>query len=74
MLISFMAVALIGVLVFMRDNQKGADQGLDWAGFLALAVAITTLQLMLDRGGLHPSRQVLGRKARVGSQAAGARR
>ena len=50
MLIPFTAVALIGVLVFIRDNKKGTDPRLDWTGFLALAVAITTLQLMLDRG------------------------
>lgn len=50
MLVPFTAVALIGVLVFIRDNQKGKNPGLDWTGFLALAASITALQLMLDRG------------------------
>ena len=50
MLIPFTVIALIGVLVFIRDNRRGENPRLDWTGFLALAVAITTLQLMLDRG------------------------
>lgn len=50
MLVPFTLVALIGVLVFIRDNTKGIDPKLDWTGFLALAVAITALQLLLDRG------------------------
>ena len=50
MLVPFTAVALIGVLVFIRDNRKGERPGLDWSGFIALAVGITALQLMLDRG------------------------
>lgn len=50
MLVPFTAIALIGVLAFIRDNKKGENPGLDWTGFLALAASITTLQLMLDRG------------------------
>jgi DHA2 family multidrug resistance protein len=50
MLVPFTAVALIGVLVFIRDNKKEVRPGLDWAGFLALAAFITTMQLLLDRG------------------------
>lgn len=51
MLVPFTAVALAGVLIFIK---KKADDGptprLDWTGFLALAVAITAMQIMLDRG------------------------
>jgi DHA2 family multidrug resistance protein len=52
MLVPFTLIALLGVLAFIqkrtsRDEQKPS---LDWTGFLALAVTITTLQLTLDRG------------------------
>jgi len=50
MLVPFTAVALIGTLIFIHDSRKGENPKLDWSGFLALAVAITALQLMLDRG------------------------
>jgi DHA2 family multidrug resistance protein len=50
MLVPFTVIALIGVLVFIRDNRRGESPKLDWTGFLALSVSITTLQLMLDRG------------------------
>ncbi|MDH3664729.1 MAG: MFS transporter, partial [Alphaproteobacteria bacterium] len=50
MLVPFTVIALIGVLVFIRDNRSGESPRLDWTGFLALAVSITALQLMLDRG------------------------
>jgi DHA2 family multidrug resistance protein len=52
MLVPFTVVALIGVLVFIkRRTTREAPPKLDWTGFLALAVAITSLQLTLDRGG-----------------------
>ncbi len=50
MLVPFTIIALVGVLIFIRDNEKGENPRLDWTGFLALAVSITTLQLLLDRG------------------------
>jgi len=50
MLVPFTAVALVGALAFIRDPEKEVRPKLDWSGFLALAVAITALQLMLDRG------------------------
>ncbi len=50
MLVPFTAVALAGVLTFIRDPERGTPPKLDWTGFLALAVSITALQLMLDRG------------------------
>lgn len=50
MILPFTLVSLIGVLAFIR-NRKGPEKiSLDWTGFLALAVAIGSLQLMLDRG------------------------
>ena len=50
MLVPFTAVALVGVLVFIRRMARETPPRLDWTGFLALAVAITSLQLTLDRG------------------------
>ena len=50
MLVPFTALALAGVLAFIRDNEEAERPRLDWSGFFALAVGITALQLMLDRG------------------------
>ncbi|MGI9494071.1 MAG: DHA2 family efflux MFS transporter permease subunit [Geminicoccaceae bacterium] len=50
MLVPFTVVALIGVLAFIRNNEKDENPALDWTGFIALVASITTLQLMLDRG------------------------
>ncbi len=51
MLVPFTGVALAGVLIFIRRNpNRPAPPRLDWTGFLALAVAITSMQLTLDRG------------------------
>ena len=50
MIVPFAAVALIGVLAFIREQGEGRRVRLDWTGFLALAVAIAAFQLMLDRG------------------------
>lgn len=50
MLVPFTAIALIGVLIFIKDNARGVNPRLDWTGFLALAALVTALQLMLDRG------------------------
>ena len=51
MLVPFTVVALIGVLIFIRKRTtREAPPKLDWTGFLALAVAITAMQLTLDRG------------------------
>ena len=43
-------VSLAGVLAFIRDFSKPKAIRLDWTGFLALSIAITCLQLMMDRG------------------------
>lgn len=50
MIVPFALVALLGVLAVIRDSQKGRRIGLDWTGFLALAVTVAAFQLMLDRG------------------------
>ncbi|MEZ5930642.1 MAG: DHA2 family efflux MFS transporter permease subunit [Alphaproteobacteria bacterium] len=42
--------ALVMVLAFIRDGDRRADARLDWTGFLALSIAVTCLQLMMDRG------------------------
>ncbi len=51
MLVPFTAIALIGVLAFIK-RREGSETPpkLDWTGFLALAATITALQLFLDRG------------------------
>jgi DHA2 family multidrug resistance protein len=41
---------VIGLMVFMEETKRQTDRRFDWAGFLALAVGIGSLQLMLDRG------------------------
>jgi MFS transporter, DHA2 family, multidrug resistance protein len=41
---------VIGLLAFMDESPKQTDRRFDWFGFLALAVGIGALQLMLDRG------------------------
>jgi DHA2 family multidrug resistance protein len=43
-------IAFLMVLAFIRDRGRQGDVRLDWTGFLALSVAITCLQLMMDRG------------------------
>lgn len=50
MILPFTALALIGVLAFIRDGARGERSRLDWTGFLALALGVACLQLMLDRG------------------------
>ena len=42
--------ALIGVIAFIRDSARRRQVRLDWTGFLALSLAVTCLQLMMDRG------------------------
>jgi DHA2 family multidrug resistance protein len=50
MLVPFTAVALVGVLAMIPGSDAKSRAKLDWTGFGALAVAITALQLALDRG------------------------
>jgi len=41
---------VIGLLVFMDETGQQTGRRFDWLGFIALAVGIGALQLMLDRG------------------------
>jgi DHA2 family multidrug resistance protein len=41
---------VLGLMVFMQETERRNDRPFDWFGFLALAIAIGSLQLMLDRG------------------------
>ncbi len=41
---------VIGLMTFMDETEQKAHLRFDWFGFLALAVGIGSLQLMLDRG------------------------
>ena len=43
-------LAVLGAWLFIRDNRREQDLRLDWTGFLTLAIAILSFQLMLDRG------------------------
>ncbi len=50
MIVPFAALALVGSLAFIRDREAGSKLRLDWLGFLLLAAALASTQLMLDRG------------------------
>ena len=52
MIVPFALVSLIAVWAFIREPERDkiGRLRLDWTGFLALAVAVASLQLMLDRG------------------------
>ena len=41
---------VLGLMVFMDETRKNLELRFDWFGFAALAVAIGSLQLALDRG------------------------
>ncbi len=43
-------LAVIGAIVFIRDDRREAKLTLDWTGFITLAIAILCFQLVLDRG------------------------
>ncbi|MGE0765101.1 MAG: DHA2 family efflux MFS transporter permease subunit [Hyphomicrobiaceae bacterium] len=43
-------VATAIVWLALRDHTERSPQSFDWTGFLALSIAITAAQLMLDRG------------------------
>ena len=50
MVLPVCAVSVLGIWLFINERQGDRTNRLDWTGFLALAVAIGSLQLMLDRG------------------------
>ena len=41
---------VLGLMAFMQETETKQERRFDWFGFLALAVGIGSLQLMLDRG------------------------
>src|SRR5215510_3352501 len=43
-------ITALGMLMFMEETQKQEHLRFDWFGFVALAVGIGSLQLLLDRG------------------------
>jgi DHA2 family multidrug resistance protein len=43
-------VTVVGLVLFMDDTAPKSGMRFDWLGFVALAVGIGALQLMLDRG------------------------
>jgi DHA2 family multidrug resistance protein len=50
-LIPLALIAFVGMNFCVRDADRGdADARLDWTGFLSLAVTVSCIQLVLDRG------------------------
>src|SRR5499427_331188 len=41
---------IIGLMIFMDETATGKGRRFDWFGFVALAIGIGALQIMLDRG------------------------
>jgi MFS transporter, DHA2 family, multidrug resistance protein len=48
--IPFGIIAWLGILSFVPETVKNPKHRLDWFGFLALALCLGSLQMMLDRG------------------------
>src|SRR5690242_4648663 len=46
----FGILALIGIMLFMRDTQPQTQRRFSWYGFAMLALAAGSFQMMLDRG------------------------
>jgi DHA2 family multidrug resistance protein len=44
------AAAILGALAFVPETTRDPAHRLDWTGFLALALGVGALQMMLDRG------------------------
>jgi DHA2 family multidrug resistance protein len=56
-------VTIVGLVIFMDETESRAHMRFDWFGFIALAVGIGSLQLMLDRGeqlGWFESNEIIG--------------
>jgi DHA2 family multidrug resistance protein len=54
-------ITVLGMMLFMEETQKQEHLRFDWFGFVALAVGIGALQLLLDRGeqvGWFDSREI----------------
>ena len=43
-------VTVLGLMLFMDETKMQTEMRFDWFGFIALAIGIGSLQLMLDRG------------------------
>ncbi len=43
-------ISILGIWIFIVERDRDRNIRMDWIGFLALAVAIGSFQLMLDRG------------------------
>lgn len=50
MMVPFSVAGLAGLWFFLHDGGRKEGVRLDWTGFLALSIAIASLQLILDRG------------------------
>lgn len=50
LLVPVCAAAMLMTMAFIRQGGRNSEVKLDWTGFLSLSVAITCLQLLLDRG------------------------
>jgi len=48
--VPFGVLAIAGLAVFLKDNNRNAALRFDWLGFAVLSLALGSLQLMLDRG------------------------
>ena len=44
------ALAFLGMMAFLPDTERNANEKLDWFGFGTLSIAICALQVLLDRG------------------------
>jgi DHA2 family multidrug resistance protein len=55
-------VTVLGLLTFMDETKKQSHMRFDWFGFIALAIGIGSLQLLLDRGaevGWYDSAEII---------------
>jgi MFS transporter, DHA2 family, multidrug resistance protein len=55
-------VTVLGLLLFMDETRKQTHLRFDWFGFIALAIGIGSLQLLLDRGeqaGWYDSTEII---------------
>ena len=43
-------LTVIGLMLFMPETERVSERRFDWFGFVALAIAIGSLQMVLDRG------------------------
>ena len=48
--VPFGVVAIVGLIVFLKEKTRDVNLRFDWVGFGALSLGLGALQLMLDRG------------------------